>query len=172
MTSRRVSATRDPQAEIAQPRRSRKAAQKAARPEWTATVWKLRRQGLGFQAIEDLTREAGDCISRATACRLYHAELTRFAAETKTDVDTLRAQQGGRIEHAISVLVPQMQAGDTRAASALAKFTDQYAKLFGLYAPLKVDLKDERFRALTDDALHTELQRGASALGYTLVPAG
>lgn len=169
-----VSAKRDTQRGTKKPgrNRSRKAARKVTAAEAKFLVWDLRRQGYDYRTIAALTAEAGHAVSRSQAHRICQDEIAALAAETKETVDLHRVAVRDRLESFIAALAPKIAIGDSRAVQAANKAQDQINKLFGLYAPVKVDLKDERFRALPEETLDTELRRYAHANGYSLVPAG
>jgi hypothetical protein len=172
---RQVSATAsDPQARIPRKRKKAppKAARKAIRGDATARVWALRRKGLTFQEIEDTTAKQGDRIPRATAADLFKAELKRLADETRADVEAYKAEALAKLEAAQKGLGAKVAKGDHRAATAYARLQDQINKIRGVYAPIQVEDVSQRFRALSDEQMLAELQRGAQALGFAIVPAG
>lgn len=170
MTAKRVSDTQ--RRTRSKGGRSQKAAQQAVSAKMAARVAELRCQGYNFRRIEEITEAEGERIPRATACDLWRRELAKLKEETKGSVEDYRDESIAKLQDVQATVRLQIAIGDMRAAAVFVKAEEQINKLRGTFAPVKLDLKDERFRALTDDALHTELQRGASALGYTLVPAG
>lgn len=175
MTNPSVSATQsDAQPRTAKRRGkpSKKAARKAIRADATARVWALRRKGLTFRDIEAETEKQGERISRSTAADLYRAELKALAADTRADVEAYRAESIAKAEAVQRHLFAKVQKGDARAANAYARVQDQINKIRGVYAPLKVEVDDKRFKRLSDEELETEIRQAAAHLGFSLVPAG
>lgn len=86
------------------------------------------------------------------------AELAAQAAEAHGQY---LGEQLANLSIAIDSLMPKVIKGDVRANEALVKLFDHQAKLLGLYAPVKTDIKvtDERvarIKAIADEIAQLE----------------
>lgn len=93
-------------------------------------------QGLSFAAIG----EQLDCDA-STAWRAVTGALREHVPE---NVEELRRLEGARLDALQVALWPQAMAGDAAAVRAVVRICERRARLFGLDAPLQVEVVDDR----------------------------
>jgi predicted transcriptional regulator len=91
-----------------------------------------RRAGHTYQSIAD---QLG--CNRDTARDAVRRAFDRETEEVKESTEELRQLQVARLEHCLSVLAPQINAGDVKAVLAAVKIIQETNKLLGLYLPVK-----------------------------------
>lgn len=103
-----------------------------------------RREALRLRIEGRTLQQIGDAlgISRQAAGKHLKNAMAQLAEETREESELLRAIHAARIEHAISVLWPKVEAGSLGAIDRLIKLIETHSKLFGLFAPNKTALTD------------------------------
>lgn len=93
----------------------------------------LRTQGLSFQRIGDALG-----ISRQSAHKHVQRALAELARETEQAVRELRALESERLDRALAVIWPQVEAGHLGAIDRMLRIGERRARLLGLDAPTRI----------------------------------
>jgi hypothetical protein len=117
-------------------------------------VWELRAEGHTFRDIADKAN-----VSRSQAQRIVADELEKLAEETKATRDQHVTLEVMRIERNQARLAPQLKKASPKAVMAWSKLEDLKAKMLGLYAPKKIEVKDDRYSRMTPEELDAEIER-------------
>ncbi len=121
-----------------------------------AEVVRLRINGYVYR---DIAKELG--INEATAYGDYSAVMERTRAVANATADDERRVSLGRIERAMRVLMPMVDAGDLDAMDRLDRLEKRRSALLGLDAPSKIE---GVVAGVTLDELD-EMRRAAEANG-------
>jgi hypothetical protein len=96
------------------------------------------------------TREIADALGYKSTSGANHA--VRFGLEllqVAEPAETMRMIQSNRLERLINVLWAQAESGDLDAIDRVVKLMQEQSKLYGLYAPIKIDM-DAEIRAMAE----------------------
>lgn len=114
----------------------RTAARDAAKARRCDAVELRFKQGMSYQQIAD----ALGC-GKTTAIKLVRDALAERMRETTHMRDALIGEQLAVIEAILDGLLPRVASGDSRAAEVIIKALDRHARLLGLDAPVRADVR-------------------------------
>jgi len=80
-------------------------------------------------------------VTPMTICNDVHAELARAERERGANVAEYRRIQMERIDRAIAKIWPSVAQGEYEAVDRLVKLMEREAKLLGLDAPARIDIR-------------------------------
>ncbi len=148
---------------------SKKVARRVRALENRRRVWELRSDGHPVRAIAAMLAAEGRRLSVTQVYRIIALEIAALKQETRESVDQVRSVELARIRHKQAQLAPKCAEGNPTAVRAWAILEALVVKVTGIAAPDRIEVSTaDRFRALTDEQLETELKRGAAALGLSL----
>lgn len=106
----------------------------------------LRKRGKSYREIGE---KLG--ISHQQAYRDVTSELQALAAMNTQSADELRQLELARLDKALNAVLHFVESGSPQHVMAMCKILDMRAKLLGLYAPVKQDIKLEDVSQMSDD---------------------
>ncbi len=124
--------------------RSRTAPKKVRKARAIRDILALRESGLSISEIhrvlnERYTNEYGRGIGRSTVHK-WLTEALRELEDENTDVaERLRATQAQRLSRLLRAYWPRAIQGHLGSADRVLRIMDQYNRLYGLYAPTKLE---------------------------------
>jgi hypothetical protein len=134
-------------------------AQRLTAADRAENVTALAAQGHSVRAISAKMAQLGRPTSKTTVHRILERELSARRDQTQANVATARALDLVRIDRALVGLEPKIAKGDPRAVLALVRVLDRRAKLLGLDAPARVDIRTSRYERMTEDELKAEIEQ-------------
>jgi hypothetical protein len=117
---------------------SKSAPIKARKAKLQAEALKLRIEGNRFTEIAEALG-----VSKASASRYVRQALAVKTEEVVARADELRELVAARLDQLWKGLLPTALGGDCKAASTLVAVLARYCKLYGLDAPVKLDVKGQ-----------------------------
>lgn len=104
---------------------------KAPKLDWKIKALRMRAQGYSYSAI-------GRAIGRSSATIKAWVEAELYAHVSPV-VDEMRRLETVRLESLLTCVQGRIELGDDKAINAAVRISEQIAKLWGLYMPIKVD---------------------------------
>lgn len=137
-------------------RRGRKGGRSITEPKSVATNTDLMLRAAALRATGASFRHIGEVLSiDPTWARTL--VLRALEASAYEAADLMRTQEGQRLDRLQQAIWGQALAGDTRAVTAVLRIMERRAKLFGLDAPIQVEMEPPPGHDEVDEALRVIL---------------